>query len=472
MDEKRDRMGSRLGFILISAGCAIGLGNLWRFPYLAGDNGGAIFVLFYLVFVIVLGVPVMTAEFAVGRGSQKSVARSFHVLQPKGTKWHIFSWFAVLGNYALMFFYTCITGWMFNYIFKMASGSFNAQLSAVTREGFFEVGLNNFLGMLGSPGQQIGFTLLICVLGFGVCALGLRNGVERVGKILMAGLFCILVIIAIRSVTLPGAGAGLAFYLIPNPAAIAEHGLGNVLYAAMGQAFFSLSLGMGSMAIFGSYIDKERKLTGEAVTVSFLDTAAALLAGFAIFPAVFAFGAEPGQGAGLVFMTMPGVLHQMPGGTQLWGTLFFILFSAAAFTTIIAVYENLVAFLIDLIGCSRQKSVLINAVVVFLVCLTTALSFNMWSEPIGKVLGAMKIGGDMSDFWDFIVSQNILPIGSAIYILFCMTTKGWGYKNFLEETDSGTGIMWPQKLKGYFTFAMPAIIAIVFIMGYIEKFGK
>lgn len=471
MEQQRDRMGSRLGFILISAGCAIGLGNLWRFPYMAGTYGGAFFVLFYLVFVIALGVPVMTAEFAVGRASQKSAAKSFNVLQPQGTKWHIYGWFAVLGNYALMFFYTCITGWMFNFFFKMISGSFNAQLSAVTSDGYFEVGLNNFLGMLGSPGQQVGFTVLVCVLGFGVCALGLRNGVERVGKILLSGLFILLIVIAIRSITLPGASAGLAFFLIPNPAAIAEHGLGNVLFAAMGQAFFSLSLGIGSMAIFGSYIDKKRSLTGEAVTVSLLDTLAAFLAGFAIFPAVFALGAQPGEGAGLVFMTMPGVLHQIPGGTLLWGSLFFLLFSAAAFTTIIAVYENLVAYVMDIFGVNRIKSVIINFVVVLTVALTTALSFNVWSEPVGKVLGALRLGSDMSDFWDFIVSQNLLPLGSAVYILFCMAKKGWGYHNFLKEADEGMGIKWPQKLKGYFTYVLPAIIIFVFIVGYIQKFG-
>jgi len=468
---ERDKFSSRLGFILVSAGCAIGLGNLWRFPYLTGENGGAFFVLIYVFFVFALGVPVMTAEFAVGRGSQKSIARSFHILQPKGTKWHVFSWFAVLGNYALMFFYTVITGWMFNYVYKMANGSFAAQLSAVEKGQYFDVGLNNFLGMLGSPGQQVGFMVLVCALGFLVCGIGLNKGVERVGKILMAALFVCLVAIAIRSITLPGAAAGLAFFLVPNPAAIAEHGLWNVMYAAMGQAFFSLSLGMGSMAIFGSYISKERRLTGEAITVSLLDTAAAILAGFAIFPAVFAFGAEPGQGAGLTFMTMPGVLHQMPGGTQIWGTLFFLLFSSAAFTTVIAVFENLVAFLIDFTGCSRIKSVLINMVIVTAVAVTTALSFNVWSGPVSSVLGAMRIGGDMSDFWDFLISQNILPIGAAIYVLFCMVKKGWGYKNFLEETDSGKGVMWPQKLRAYFTFVLPAIIAVVFIMGYISKFG-
>ena len=467
----RDKFSSRLGFILISAGCAIGLGNLWRFPYLAGQYGGALFVFFYVFFVFALGVPVMTAEFAVGRGSQKSAARSFHVLEPAGTKWHIFSWFAILGNYALMFFYTVITGWMFNYVYKMASGSFNVQLSAVGKGEYFNVGLNNFLGMLGSPGQQVGFMVLVCALGFLVCGIGLNKGVERVGKILMAALFICLVAIAIRSMTLPGASAGLAFLLVPNPAAIAEHGLGRVLNAAMGQAFFSLSLGMGSMAIFGSYIDKQRRLTGEAITVSLLDTAAALLAGLAIFPAVFAFGAEPGQGAGLTFMTMPGVLHQMPGGTVIWGTLFFILFASAAFTTVIAVFENLVAYLIELTGVTRIKSVLLNMVIVTSVAVTTALSFNVWSGPIGKVLGAMRIGGDMSDFWDFLIAENILPIGAAIYILFCMIKKGWGYKNFLEETDSGTGTMWPNKLKGYFTFVLPAVIAVVFIMGYISKFG-
>jgi len=468
---ERDKFSSRLGFILVSAGCAIGLGNLWRFPYLTGQNGGAIFVLIYVFFVFALGVPVMTAEFAVGRGSQKSAARSFHVLQPKGTKWHFFSYFAVLGNYALMFFYTVITGWMFNYVYKMFNGSFDAQLSAAGKGDYFNVGLNNFLGMLGSPGQQVGFMVLVCALGFLVCGIGLNKGVERVTKVLMVGLFICLILIAIRSITLPGAGAGLAFFLIPNPAAIAEHGLWNVTYAAMGQAFFSLSLGMGSMAIFGSYIGRERRLTGEAISVSLLDTAAAILAGFAIFPAVFAFGAEPGQGAGLTFMTMPGVLHQMPGGTRLWGTLFFILFSAAAFTTVIAVFENLVAYIIDYTGWSRIKSVVVNFFIVTSVALTTALSFNVWSGPIGKVLGAMRIGGDMSDFWDFLISQNILPIGAAIYILFCMVKKGWGYKSFLEETDSGAGVMWPQKLKGYFTFVLPIIIAVVFIMGYIAKFG-
>lgn len=374
--EKRETFASRLGFILISAGCAIGLGNVWRFPYITGKYGGAAFVLIYLCFLVILGIPIMVMEFSVGRASQKSAARSFHVLEPKGTKWHLTSYVAIAGNYLLMMFYTTVGGWMLAYIVKMASGTF----TNLTPD---EVG-GVFNNMLANPGEMTFWMIVTVVVSFGVCSMGLRNGVERINKAMMSLLFVILIALCIRSVTLEGAGEGLKFYLVPDFGKMAENGIGEAVYAAMGQSFFTLSLGIGAMAIFGSYISKERRLTGECINICVLDTTVALLSGLVIFPACFAFGVDPGEGPGLVFVTLPNVFNQMPGG-RLWGSLFFVFMSFAALSTVIAVFENIISFAIDLWGWSRKKAILVNLVVILVLSMPCVLGFNVLSsiQPLG-----------------------------------------------------------------------------------------
>ena len=424
--EKRETFASRLGFILISAGCAIGLGNVWRFPYITGKYGGAAFVLIYLCFLVILGIPIMVMEFSVGRASQKSAARSFHVLEPKGTKWHLTSYVAIAGNYLLMMFYTTVGGWMLAYIVKMASGTF----TNLTPD---EVG-GVFNNMLANPGEMTFWMIVTVVVSFGVCSMGLRNGVERINKAMMSLLFVILIALCIRSVTLEGAGEGLKFYLVPDFGKMAENGIGEAVYAAMGQSFFTLSLGIGAMAIFGSYISKERRLTGECINICVLDTTVALLSGLVIFPACFAFGVDPGEGPGLVFVTLPNVFNQMPGG-RLWGSLFFVFMSFAALSTVIAVFENIISFAIDLWGWSRKKAILVNLVVILVLSMPCVLGFNVLSsiQPLGA-------GTTIQDLEDFIISNNLLPIGSVLYLLFCTSRYGWGWKNFIAEADAGKGI--------------------------------
>ena len=374
--EKRERFSSRLGFILISAGCAIGLGNVWRFPYITGQYGGAAFVLIYLLFLVILGMPIMVMEFAVGRASQKSAVRSFHVLEPKGSKWHLTGYAAMAGNYLLMMFYTTVGGWMLAYVLKMATGEF----VGLSPE---EVG-NVFGNMLAQPGYMTAWMIVAVLIGFFVCSLGLQNGVERITKVMMSCLFIILLALCVRSVTLPGAEEGISFYLIPNFHRMLEAGIGEVVYAAMGQAFFTLSLGIGAMSIFGSYISKDRSLTGETVSICALDTIVALLAGLAIIPACFAFGIDAGQGPGLVFVTLPNVFNQMVGG-QLWGTLFFVFMSFAALSTIIAVFENIISFAMDLWGWERKKAVVFNVILILILSMPCVLGFNIWSDfaPLG-----------------------------------------------------------------------------------------
>ena len=428
--EKRETFASRLGFILISAGCAIGLGNVWRFPYITGKYGGAAFVLIYLCFLVILGIPIMVMEFSVGRASQKSAARSFHVLEPKGTKWHLASYVAIAGNYLLMMFYTTVGGWMLAYIVKMASGTF----TNLTPD---EVG-GVFNNMLANPGEMTFWMIVTVVVSFGVCSMGLRNGVERINKAMMSLLFVILIALCIRSVTLEGAGEGLKFYLVPDFGKMAENGIGEAVYAAMGQSFFTLSLGIGAMAIFGSYISKERRLTGECINICVLDTTVALLSGLVIFPACFAFGVDPGEGPGLVFVTLPNVFNQMPGG-RLWGSLFFVFMSFAALSTVIAVFENIISFAIDLWGWSRKKAILVNLVVILVLSMPCVLGFNVLSsiQPLGA-------GTTIQDLEDFIISNNLLPIGSVLYLLFCTSRYGWGCKNFIAEADAGKGIHFPK----------------------------
>ena len=455
---KREHFASRLGFILISAGCAIGLGNVWRFPYITGEYGGAAFVLLYLVFLVILGLPVMVMEFAVGRASQKSSAQAFDVLQPS-RKWHWFSWWGYIGCMILMMFYTTVCGWMLSYIPKMASGIFTNADASVTGAVF-----NN---MLANPVELIGWMLVAVLIGFAVCSLGLQKGVERITKFMMATLFLVMIALCIRAVTLPGAGEGIAFYLVPDFSRLfagstpAEQmaTFGNAVYAAMGQAFFSLSLGIAAMEIFGSYIGKERSLTGEAISVTALNTVVAILAGLIIFPACFAYGVSPDQGPSLVFVTLPVVFGEMPLG-NVWGALFFVFMSFAALSTVIAVFENLISFSMDKWGMSRKRAVALNGVLVLVLSLPCALGFNILS---GVAIPGI---GDIQSIEDFIVSNNMLPLGS---LLFCVTKRGWGWENFLAEADAGQGVKFPAWSKPWLKYGVPVLIIVIFIMGYAPK---
>ena len=452
----RERFSSRLGFILISAGCAVGLGNVWRFPYITGQYGGAAFVLVYLIFLVLLGLPIMVMEFAVGRASQKSAARSFHVLEPAGTKWHLQGYACMAGNYLLMMLYTTVGGWMAAYIFKTLTGEFKG----LDSDGVAAV----FNDMLARPGYMTFWMVLVVLLSFFICSLGLQKGVERITKAMMSCLFLILLILCIRSVTLPGASEGLRFYLIPDFTRFTENGVGNTIFAAMGQAFFTLSLGIGAMAIFGSYIGKDHTLTGETINICLLDTLVAFLAGLIIFPSCFAFGVDPGQGPGLVFITLPNIFNQMVGG-RIFGVLFFVFMTFAAQSTIIAVFENIISFSMDLFGTSRKKTVLINGIAIILLSLPCVFGFNIWSgfQPLGA-------GSTIQDLEDFIVSNNLLPLGSMVYLLFCTSRYGWGWKNFLAEADTGKGVKFPAWARVYVSYILPLIVLFIFIMGYYQKF--
>lgn len=456
MEQKRERLSSRLGFILLSVGCAVGLGNVWRFPYVAGQNGGAAFVLIYLFFLAIFGLPIMVMELSVGRASQKSVAAAFNVLEPKGTKWHWFRYIAMGGNYLLMMFYTTIGGWMLQYLLKIAGGEFEGADAGQIGE--------IFTGMQQSPSLSIIWMVVATLLGFGACWLGLQKGVEKITKVMMSSLFLIMLVLAIRALTLPGAMEGLRFYLQPDFGHIQQQGWWNVVGAAMGQAFFTLSIGVGSMAIFGSYIGKDRSLTGEAFNITLLDTLVALIAGLIIFPACSAFGVDVGSGPKLVFVTLPNIFNSMAGG-RIWGALFFLFMSFAALTTIIAVFENIVSFGIDLFHWSRKKSVLINIVAVIALSLPCALGFNL-------LIGVQPMGIDSTilDLEDFIVSNNLLPIGSMIFLLFCTRRSGWGWENFIEEANQGKGWKFPKWARVYVTYVLPLLVVLIFIQGYVQMF--
>ena len=452
----REKFSSRLGFILISAGCAIGLGNVWRFPYIVGQYGGAAFVLIYAVFLVLLGLPIIVMEFAVGRASQKSAALSFDVLEPKGSKWHFQKWFAMAGNYILMMFYTTVAGWLFLYFVKMAAGDF-AGLDADGVAGEFNA-------MLSNPSLMIGFMVLCVVFCFSVCAMGLQGGVEKITKLMMVSLLVLMVVLAINSVRMEGSRPGLEFYLKPDFNKIKETGIGEVVFAALGQSFFTLSIGIGALAIFGSYIGKERRLTGEAINVTILDTFVAFMAGLIIFPACFAYNIEPGQGPSLIFITLPNVFNNMPGG-RFWGTLFFLFMSFAAASTVIAVFQNIVSFATDLTGCSVKKAVVVNMIAVTLLSLPCVLGFNVWSNvtPFGP-------GSTILDLEDFIVSNNLLPLGSLVYLLFCTSRYGWGFKNFLGEANEGKGIKFPVWARVYVSYIIPVVVLYIFVQGYWSKF--
>ncbi|MGN0362425.1 MAG: sodium-dependent transporter [Bilifractor sp.] len=454
---EREKFGSRLGFILVSAGCAIGIGNVWKFPYLCGQYGGAAFILIYLVFLLLLGIPVMVCEFAIGRASKKSAACSFEALEPRGSRYHWLKYISIVGSYMLMMYYTTVAGWMLYYCYLHVRGEFvGADTDKIT--GDFSI-------MLSNAPNMVFWTVLVCLIGFVICFFGIQNGVEKVTKVMMTSLMVLMVVLAIHSVFLNGAEKGIAFYLVPNLKSLEEKGLGNVIFAAMSQAFFTLSIGIGAMMIFGSYLNKDRSLTGEAVTITALDTFVALMAGFIIIPACFAYGIEPDEGPKLIFLTIPTLFSQMPGG-RIWGALFFVFLSFAALTTVIAVFENIIAFDMDLFGWSRKKSVLISAALVIALSLPCVFGYNIWSsfQPLGK-------GSAILDLEDFIVSNNLLPLGSLAFVLFCTRKSGWGWDNFLKEADSGKGLKFPKKLRYYFTYAVPAIIIVIYLKGYYDMFA-
>ncbi len=445
-----------MGFILVSAGCAIGLGNVWRFPFITGQYGGASFVLIYLVFLAILGLPIMVAEYAVGRASHHSVAMSFEALEPKGTKWHLYKYGAVAGNLLLMMFYTTVSGWMLYYFFKMATGGF---------EGLDAEGIGQaFGGLLADPVTLFINMAIIVLLGGGVCYLGVRTGVERITKSMMTCLLGLMVLLAVNSILLPGSGEGLRYYLYPDFGRLMEFGVQEVVFAAMGQAFFTLSIGIGSMAIFGSYIGKSKRLTGEAIWVILLDTFVALMAGMIIFPACFNFGVNPGSGPSLLFVTLPNVFNHMPLG-RLWGTLFFLFMLFAALSTVIAVFENIVCCFLELLRKDRKIIISRGIPIIILLSMPCLLGFNVLSgiQPLGE-------GSCILDLEDFLVSNNLLPIGSVIYLLFCTSRYGWGWDNFIREADTGKGIAFPKWLRFYVSYVLPLIVLAIFVQGYYAKF--
>ena len=450
---QRESLGSRLGFILISAGCAIGIGNVWKFPYLCGQSGGGLFVLVYLFFLIILGLPTMTMEFAMGRASRKSPVRMYQELEPKESKWHLHGILCMIGNYLLMMYYSTVAGWMLQYFFRTAAGSFE-NLDADQVAGAFT-------GGLASPLIQVGCMAIVVALGFFVNSQGLQNGLEKVTKVMMLALLVIMVILAVNSIFLPGAGEGLKFYLLPSLKRAKEVGIFQVIASAMNQAFFTLSIGIGSMAIFGSYIGRDQALLGESVNVVILDTFVAICSGLIIFPACFAYGVQPDSGPGLIFITLPNIFNHMALG-RLWGSLFFVFMTFAAFSTVLAVFENIMAMCMDQFGWTRKQSGLYNAIAMTILSLPCALGFNVWSfiQPLGE-------GSSVLDFEDLIVSNYILPIGAFIFVLFCTTRYGWGWDNFVKEADEGNGLKVQQWMRPYMTFILPLIVILVFILGVI-----
>ena len=449
---KRESFQSRLGFILVSAGCAIGIGNVWKFPYVTGQNGGGVFVLFYLLFLAIMVVPILTMELAVGRSSRKSVIQAFHTLEPKGTKWHIHGWVAIAGNYILLMYYTTVCGWMFGYFFKFLAGTFTG-LDSTAISGIFSA-------MLASPLELLGWMALSLALGVLVCSMGLQNGLERITKVMMLGLLGLIVVLAVHSLTLEGALEGVKFYLLPDFGRAMESGLSNVIVAAMNQAFFTLSLGMAGMQIFGSYMSKDNTLTSESIRICLLDTFVALMAGLIIFPACFSFGVEPNAGPPLIFETLPNIFANMPGG-RIWGALFFLFMTFASFSTVTAVFENLLASCCDNFGWSRKKSALLNGLFLLVAGIPCVLGHNVWS-------GVTLIRGmGIMDTEDFLVSNLILPGGSLVFLLFCVTRYGWGFDKYLEEANTGTGIRMSRKLKPFFQFILPVLILVILIRGLI-----
>ena len=452
--EQREQLGSRLGFILLSAGCAIGIGNVWKFPYMVGQYGGGAFVLIYLFFLVILGIPVMTMEFAMGRAGQRSPARLYQQLEPKGSKWHLHGYVAMAGNYILMMFYTSVAGWMLDYFVRTAGGQFvGADTDGVAAQ---------FSQMLGDPLRMTLFMGIIVVLGFLVCSFSLQKGLERITKWMMVALLVIMVVLAINSVCTAGGSQGLRFYLVPDLARMKKVGIGNVVAGAMNQAFFTLSLGIGAMAIFGSYIGKERALMGESARVAALDTLVALCSGLIIFPACFAYGVQPDSGPSLIFITLPNIFNHMPLG-RVWGSLFFVFMSFAAFSTVLGVFENIVSCTMDLSGWSRKKACLFNGILMLLLSMPCVLGFNVLSkfQPLGPGTGVL-------DLEDFVVSNLLLPLGSLIFIFFCTSRYGWGWKNFTKEANSGMGLKVQRWMRGYLCSVLPVLVAVILVLGLIR----
>ena len=452
--EQREQLGSRLGFILLSAGCAIGIGNVWKFPYMVGQYGGGAFVLIYLFFLVILGIPVMTMEFAMGRAGQRSPARLYQQLEPKGSKWHLHGYVAMAGNYILMMFYTSVAGWMLDYFVRTAGGQFvGADTDGVAAQ---------FSQMLGDPLRMTLFMGIIVVLGFLVCSFSLQKGLERITKWMMVALLVIMVVLAINSVCTAGGSQGLRFYMVPDLARMKKVGIGNVVAGAMNQAFFTLSLGIGAMAIFGSYIGKERALMGESARVAALDTLVALCSGLIIFPACFAYGVQPDSGPSLIFITLPNIFNHMPLG-RVWGSLFFVFMSFAAFSTVLGVFENIVSCTMDLSGWSRKKACLFNGILMLLLSMPCVLGFNVLSkfQPLGPGTGVL-------DLEDFVVSNLLLPLGSLIFIFFCTSRYGWGWKDFTKEANTGKGLKVQRWMRGYMCYVLPVLVAVILVLGLIR----
>lgn len=448
---ERESFKSRLGFILVSAGCAIGIGNVWRFPYVAGENGGGLFVLLYLVFLVLMGIPVLTMELAVGRASRKSAVLGYKKLEKPKSKWHIHGWFCMLGCYLLMMYYTTVSGWMTSYFYKFATGTFESGMTSEQVSGVFSQ-------LQSTPIEMVIWMAIITILGFLVCSRGIQKGIEKVSKVMMIALLVLILALAVNSILLSGAGEGLKFYLVPNFEKVSEIGIGNIVSAAMNQSFFTLSLGIAAMEIFGSYMSKDNTLPGESVKICALDTFVAIMAGLIIFPACFSYGVEPDQGPALIFITLPNVFVNMAGG-RIWGTLFFLFMTFACFSTIIAVFENIISFCIDMFKISRTKSVIINAVIILIASLPCVFGFNIWS-------GFELFGQNVLGMEDFLVSNILLPVGSLIYLLFCVTKFGWGFDNYLTECNTGKGMKFARFLKPYFQFVLPILVLIVLVQGF------
>ena len=453
---ERETLKSRLGFILLSAGCAIGIGNVWKFPYIAGQGGGGAFVLFYLIFLVILGLPIMTMEFAVGRASRKSPVRAYQVLEKPGQKWHIHGYFTLIGCYLLMMFYTTVAGWMLHYFYMTATGKL-AGLNAEQVAG-------KFTEMLASPATMTFWMVFVVVVSILVCAKGLQSGLERVTKGMMIALLLIMVVLAVNSLFMPGAKEGLSFFLVPDFARMQEVGVVNTLVSAMNQAFFTLSLGIGAMSIFGSYIGKEHSLLGESVRIVVLDTFVAITAGLIIFPACFTYHVDQTSGPSLIFITLPNIFANMSMG-RLWGSLFFLFMAFAATSTVLAVFENIICCGMELTGCSRKKSSLVNLVLIILLSMPCVLGYNLWAWD-----GFAVFGGAVLDVEDFLVSNLFLPLGSLVYLLFCVTRYGWGWQNYKKEVNTGKGLKVQDWMRGYLTYVLPLIVVFIFAFGLYDKF--
>ena len=448
---QRDSFQSRIGFLLVSAGCAIGIGNVWRFPYVVGESGGGLFVLLYLLFLVIMGLPVLTMELAVGRASRQSAVLGYKALEKKGSKWHMHGYVAILGCYMLMMYYTTVAGWMVSFFFKFVTGTFTSGMDTETCS-------SQFYTMLGNPGEMGLWMTVVVVAGFIVCSRSLQNGLERISKIMMSSLLILIIVLAVHSLTLDGAAEGIRFYLIPSLSGVKNIGVGKVIASAMNQSFFTLSLGVAAMEIFGSYMSKDHTLAGEGLRICVLDTFVAITSGLIIFPACFSFGVEVDAGPSLIFVTLPNVFVNMPAG-RIWGSLFFLFMTFASFSTVIAVFENIMSSCMDTLKWSRTKAAIVNCVIILIISVPCVLGYNIWSNV--HLIG----GRDILDSEDFIVSNLLLPLGSLVYLLFCVTKWGWGFDHYREEANTGKGLKIAKWMKWYFLIVLPILIVFILIRG-------